>query len=366
MKINILLPFKEKFDRDKASSVSITVKNNLTHSQYLNNIEIFGQQTDKPLFEQNFRGIKYSFFSFKSKNYYLADQMLKVILKSNNKNQIIEIHNRPYLSDFIYKKTNKFPISLFFHNDPKNMKGSKSVLEREKILERCAAIFCVSKYIRNQFLDGIKANQEKVYVLYNGVDRKLKIFPSKKKEILFVGRLVPEKGVHLYVDVAKLVAKQFPDWNFGIIGSFRLGDNKNTNSFAYKVIKKFKNIGNQAKFYGFKDYNFVQEKMKSASIIVIPSLWEEPFGLVAAEAMSNGIAIIASKVGGIPEIIKNNGILIENLDCKKLEKTLVGLINDKKERNYLQQEAWNNFKLTSLTTSKKLDKFRSLIFQNYC
>ena len=50
--------------------------------------------------------------------------------------------------------------------------------------------------------------------------------------------------------------------------------------------------------------------MKSASIIVIPSLWQEPFGLVAAEAMSNGICIIASKVGGIPEIIKKNGILI--------------------------------------------------------
>ena len=37
--------------------------------------------------------------------------------------------------------------------------------------------------------------------------------------------------------------------------------------------------------------NFVEKKMKTASIIVIPSLWEEPFGLVAAEAMSNGIVL---------------------------------------------------------------------------
>ena len=42
--------------------------------------------------------------------------------------------------------------------------------------------------------------------------------------------------------------------------------------------------------------------MKTASIIVIPSVWEEPFGLVAAEAMSNGIGIIASDIGGITEI----------------------------------------------------------------
>ena len=42
--------------------------------------------------------------------------------------------------------------------------------------------------------------------------------------------------------------------------------------------------------------------MEKASIIIIPSKWEEPFGLVVAEAMSNGLAIISSKVGGIPEI----------------------------------------------------------------
>ena len=59
--------------------------------------------------------------------------------------------------------------------------------------------------------------------------------------------------------------------------------------------------------------------MKTASIIVIPSIWEEPFGLVAAEAMSNGISIIASKVGGMPEIIRNNGVLIDNINYKKFK-----------------------------------------------
>ena len=72
MKINILLPYKEKFDENKASSVSITVKNNLFHSKYLNNIKIFGQNVENPLFKDNFIGLKYSFLSFKSKNNFLA------------------------------------------------------------------------------------------------------------------------------------------------------------------------------------------------------------------------------------------------------------------------------------------------------
>ena len=67
--------------------------------------------------------------------------------------------------------------------------------------------------------------------------------------------------------------------------------------------------------------------MKRASIIIIPSLWQEPFGLVAAEAMSNGIAIIASSVG-LTEIIDKNGILIKNITSNKIERSLIKLIDN--------------------------------------
>ena len=72
MKINILLPYKEKFDENKAPSVSITVRNNLLHSNYLNQIKIFGQNVETPLFKDNFIGLKYSILSFKSKNKFIT------------------------------------------------------------------------------------------------------------------------------------------------------------------------------------------------------------------------------------------------------------------------------------------------------
>ncbi len=50
--------------------------------------------------------------------------------------------------------------------------------------------------------------------------------------------------------------------------------------------------------------------------------WNEPFGLVAAEAMSNGIAIVSSNSGGLPKIISNNGILIDQINSKKISKNL--------------------------------------------
>ena len=364
MKINILLPYKEKFDENKASSVSITVRNNLYHSKYLNQINIFGQNVEKPLFKDNFIGLKYSILSFQSKNRFLASKMIKIISKETDQKQLIEIHNRPYLVDQIAKEK-KFPISLFFHNDPQEMKGSKSIREREKILEKCSAIFCVSEFIKSKFIEGIRTNSQKVHVLYNGVERKLKRLPKKKKEILFVGRLVQEKGVHFYVEAVKGIAPKYLDWSFGLIGSFRLGDNINKNLYSEKIIKKMKDIGSQAQFYGFKDQEFVEEKMKSASIIVIPSIWEEPFGLVAAEAMSNGACIIASKVGGIPEIIKDNGVLIEDLNLTKLSSMIDNLIRDHELRKSYQRMAWKNFGLSSNTSSKRLDYFRQIIYKNF-
>ena len=99
------------------------------------------------------------------------------------------------------------------------MKGSKSIRERENILEKCAAIFCVSEFIKKKFLEGINDNLQKVHVLYNGVERKLKKFPIKKKEILFVGRLVIEKGVHFYVDAIKDLLKSILNGVLALIGS---------------------------------------------------------------------------------------------------------------------------------------------------
>ncbi len=362
MKINILLPYKEKFDKNLASSVSITVKNNLFYTKFLKNIKIYGQEVENPLYKKNFVGLKYSLLSLKGKNDFLLNEMLKQISEEIEKKQLIEVHNRPYHIDHIASRTN-FPITMFFHNDPQTMKGSKSIEQRENILQKCEAIFCVSRYIKKKFLEGVRLKSKKVKVLYNGV-QKLKLFPSKKKEVLFVGRLVPEKGPDLYASVVNLIASNYPDWSFGLIGSSRLGDNK-TDTFANGVIEKFRKAGAQAKFYGFRDQIFVQKKMKTASIIVIPSLWQEPFGLVAAEAMSYGVSVIASNVGGIPEIVQKNGTLINNINITKLEKEMRKLITNDKFREKIQQKAWRNFNLTSSFSSQMLDNFRQNILDDY-
>ena len=118
------------------------------------------------------------------------------------------------------------------------------------------------------------------------------------------------------------------------------------------------NARKQALFDGFISSEEVQKRMERASIIIIPSLWEEPFGLVVAEAMSNGVGIITSNVGGIPEVIRDNGIIINKINEPKIKNALLNLLNDPKKLQALQKLSWKNFKHTSELSSKKLDKHR--------
>ena len=73
------------------------------------------------------------------------------------------------------------------------MRGSKSIIERNKILQKVDKVICVSNFIKNKFLKDVDDNHNKVTVLYNGIERQSVNFPKKKKQIIFVGRIVKKK-----------------------------------------------------------------------------------------------------------------------------------------------------------------------------
>jgi glycosyltransferase involved in cell wall biosynthesis len=210
-------------------------------------------------------------------------------------------------------------------------------------------------------LVGIKDDLDKIVVLHNGVLRTNKIMPKKLKQIIYVGRIVKEKGVDLFVDAIKEIHEDFKDWNFKIIGSPKLGINK-LDKFSIKIKKDFESIGKRAKMTGFIDSKKLNKIMSDTAVIVIPSVWNEPFGLVAAEAMSNGVAVISSNSGGLPEIIRDNGILIKNINSKKIARQLKKIISDTSLLKDLQKKSWKNFSFDSKKISSKLDNHRQELF----
>lgn len=112
---------------------------------------------------------------------------------------------------------------------------------------------------------------------------------------VFAGRLVPEKGCEVLLRAFALALAKIPSARLAIIGDgpsvARLKKNANELGIADRV-----------EFLGKRTNSETQRAMSEAWAVCVPSLWEEPFGLVAAEAQMNGVPVIASNCGGLMEI----------------------------------------------------------------
>ena len=363
MSINILIPYKEKFEKETASSVSITIKNNMKISKMRDRISVYGREINNPMFKKNYVKLKDSKNFFKSKNVNLAEQMCFKINLRKDSNIIIEIHNRPYLISIVNRLVKSKKIVLYLHNNPLEMKGSKKVSDRETLLEKVDYIVCVSEFIKKKFMLGLSKSTNKVLVIHNGVDRKHEYIPQKKKRIIFVGRIVKEKGVHHYVEAISNISMKYENWEYLLIGASK-SKSQIFGNYSKSVITKFKKLTN-AKYLGSLPHQEVQNIMMETSIIVVPSIWDEPFGLVVAEAMSNGVAVICSNLGGIPEIIRDYGIILNDVNRNDIEKSLCLLMSNSKLLKNYQKKSWDGFKHTSSLSSEKIDSYRRILMSKF-
>jgi glycosyltransferase involved in cell wall biosynthesis len=365
MNIDIILPYKEIFSEDKASAVSLTIKNSAEFSEFNLNINIFGQMTPNPFKGLKFNGIKTNKFLHFGNNNSILINYFKIISNASKYKRLLEIHNRPYLFHSAFAKEKNNPITLHFHNDPREMRGSKKIKERIFIAKNAAAVYFVSEYIKQCFLDGLDDNFDNLYVLPNAIQRTLVKQPTKAKEILFVGRLVASKGCHLYVDAIRELVKNNQDWTFKIIGTPKAGQRKLKSNYAIKLIKDFESLGLNTQYLGFISNEKVADHLKNASIMVVPSIWQEPFALTALEGMCNGAAIIASKVGGMAEMLVGIGLLIEDIDAEKLKESINALITNKKLLKFYQDNSWNKYQYNQKDIVKKQDFIRRKIFDTH-
>lgn len=365
MRIDIILPYKEIFSEEKASAVSLTVKNSMEYSEFKNSIKVYGQFTFSPFFKNNFVGIKTNWLMHFGHNKSILKNYVKLLYKQTNIKRLIEIHNRPYLFNIAVNKINNYPISLHYHNDPITMRGSKTIVERKRIAEKAAAVYFVSEFIKKKFLEGINDEYNNLFVLPNAIQRKLNYMPIKNKEIVFVGRLVPEKGAHLFVKSIKLIVKNNPLWKFKIIGTAKAGQKNLITNYEKKVVNEFLKLGQNTDYYGFINNTKVQKILKNASILVVPSLWDDPFPLIALEGLSNGVAVIASNRGGLNEMLKNSGILIDEIDENKLTRAINNLIINEEKLKYYQNKSWNNYNYNQDLIVKNQDNLRMNIFNHY-
>lgn len=141
------------------------------------------------------------------------------------------------------------------------------------------------------------SGRNKGYFVHNGIRLKDYRFRQKKSGyLLFLGRLLPEKGVHLAIEVAKKTGRKLI-----IAGPAR---NKKGMEYFRKKIKP--HLGSQIRYVGAVGGKKKQELLSKAYCVLFPSRWREPFGLVMIEALACGTPVLGFKrgSGAVPEVLK--------------------------------------------------------------
>jgi len=170
----------------------------------------------------------------------------------------------------------------------------------------------------------------------------LKDRATRGKEILFVGRLSAVKGVQYLIRAMKQVQDKIPDARLIIVGD---GEERE----MLETLSIHLDIQRYVQFIGVVPHEKVKTFMQQADIFVLPSL-SEGFPNVILEAMACGLPVIASRVGGIPDIITNttNGYLVEAKDSDDLADKIVLLLSDaalrkkisENNRHLVKKYAW--------------------------
>lgn len=192
--------------------------------------------------------------------------------------------------------------------------------------------------ISNEIKDGLiyeGYEKERIYRIPNFVDLKLfhPIFAKKNlnKTIVFSGALEKRKGVHILLEALNIIQREFSDVHLIILGD---GSEK---IYLQKIAHNL-NISNKITFKGWVEN--VVDYLHSADIFVLPSLQEGlPNSLL--EAMACGIPVIASKIGGVVDVIEDgkSGILFEPGNISDLANAIRKLLKDDDLRDKIKAEA---------------------------
>jgi glycosyltransferase involved in cell wall biosynthesis len=203
-------------------------------------------------------------------------------------------------------------------------------IEKESdILLKIPWSYCVSQPVKNHLIDLDISAVQKAVVIPTGIklpeyspnQDDTTDFEQKLPQLLFIGRLVQYKGLHVVLEALNQLRSEHPykEWTLTVIGE---GD-KEYLLYLRKIIDNL-NLNSAVNFLGFLTHARALEEMRAHGILLVPSLWEEPFATVAIEGMATGRLVIASDIGGFPEIIDHGttGFLCHPGDAKEIADTI--------------------------------------------
>jgi glycogen(starch) synthase len=159
-------------------------------------------------------------------------------------------------------------------------------------------------------------------------------FPSadRNRDLIYVGRLVSDKGVDLLVHALSILH------GFGIQTQLTIVGSGPERSALENQVRDLK-LQSVVEFVGSQTGAQLAETLNRHRVLVVPSRWPEPFGIVALEAIACGCVVVGSNQGGLPEAIGPCGITFPNNDVHALANGLVEVLTNPERRATMRSQA---------------------------
>jgi glycosyltransferase involved in cell wall biosynthesis len=301
-RVAIVLPPKERFTRAAAGAVSLVVRDLARATPPGWSAAVLGRDPGgEPFPGAAFRALRPALLDAIPGGRNAAFARAAARALGPDPPGIVEAHNRAPVALALAAALPRIPVLLVLHNEARTSDGLASAAERAALLQRLAGIVCVSEFVRRGVTDGLPpALAARVHAIPNGLPLDALPPPASPRDplILFVGRLTPEKGADAFVAACARALPALPGWHACIIGARWYGDGRES-PYVAAVRRDAAKAG--VALEGFRDNAATLARMACAAIVVVPSLWPEPLGRVAQEALALGAAVVSSGRGGLPE-----------------------------------------------------------------
>jgi glycosyltransferase involved in cell wall biosynthesis len=331
--VAVVLPPREGFGPGRAGAIGWLARR-LAATRGFDTIVIGGPQ-DGPVFPGVvYRPVTPALWPPGSTNLRYAASVARVLKAVRP--ALIEVHNRPEIGLALAARLPAVPVVGFLHNDPQGMREATTPLERSALLQRLARVVMPSEYLRQRLLEGVAAPARAPAVLPNCLDLDALPRPGKRERlILFAGRVVADKAPDAFIAACAAALPHLPGWAAEIIGADRFSFDSPDTAFVMMVRGAAEGAG--IRMLGYRDHPDVLAAMTRAAIVVVPSRWPEPFGLVALEAMASGAALICSPRGALPEVAASTALYADADRPADIAAAIRALANDEGQRDALAE-----------------------------
>ena len=251
--------------------------------------------------------------------------MINDIKNKYDIDKVVVHHHSPFLR-FYTLFLKKKEIVIYQHHVQEKSKNLKSKIEYlldKLVLFRAGTIIAISERVKRSLIDVYSINSSRITIIYNGVDIAA-FYNSDHRStdtvhLCYVGRVIHGKGIQVTLEALSKLNSEVM-WDYSVVGDGEYMPD-------LKELTRNMHLENKVKFLGNR--NDVPRLLKNYDVFIHSCIEEEGFGIGVVEAMAASKIVIASKCGGLTEIIDNNvdGYLVKQGDSDDLAECLFNVIN---------------------------------------